>query len=70
MSLDEAALFELVVRAYRSGVLDKLVVLLGKTIEEALEEGNLTTWELLNMVDEADDASFAKANGVKPALFR
>lgn len=64
MSLDQAALFEVVVRAYRSGVLDKLVVLLGNAIEEALEEGNLTTWELLNMADEADDASFANANGL------
>ena len=64
MSLDQKALFEVVSCARRNGVLEKLMVLLGEAIEEALEEGDLTTWELLQMVDEAENASLAKADGL------
>ena len=38
MSLDQKALFEVVSCAHRNGVLEKLMVLLGEAIEEALEE--------------------------------
>lgn len=64
MSLDQKALFEVISCAHRNGVLEKLMVLLGEAIEEALEEGNLTTWELLHMVDEVEDASLAMADGL------
>ena len=64
MSLDQKALFEVVSCAHRNGVLEKLMVLLGEAMEEALEEGNLTTWELLQMLDDVEDASLAKADGL------
>jgi hypothetical protein len=64
MSLDQKALFEVVSCAHRNGVLQKIMVLLGEAIEEALQEGNLTTWELLHMLDDVEDASLAKADGL------
>ncbi len=64
MSLDQKALFEAVSCAHRNGVLEKLMVPLGQAIEEALEEGNLTTWELLQMLDDVEDASLAKADAL------
>ena len=64
MSLDQKALFELVSCAHRNGTLQKMMVLLGGAIEEALEEGNLTTYELLHMLDDMEDASLAKADGL------
>lgn len=64
MSLDQKALFEVVSCAHRNGALQKMMVLLGEAVEEALEEGNLTTWELLHMLDDMEDASLAKADGL------
>ena len=64
MSLDQKAIFEVVSCAHRNGVLEKMMVLLGEAIEEALEEGNLTTYELLHMLDDMEDASLAKADGL------
>ena len=64
MSLDQKALYEVVSCAHRNGVLEKMMVLLGEAMEEALEEGNLTTWELLQMLDDVEDASLAKADGL------
>jgi hypothetical protein len=64
MALDQKALFEVVSCAHRNGVLQKMMALLGEAIEEALEEGNLTPWELLHMLDDMEEASFAKADGL------
>ncbi len=64
MSLDQKALFDAVACAHRNGVLQKTMVLLGEAIEEALEEGNLTTYELLHMLDDVEDATLAAADGV------
>jgi hypothetical protein len=64
MSLDQKALFDVLSCAERNGVLEKLMVLLGQGIEEALEEGGLNTGDLLNMLDEAEDASLVKADGL------
>jgi hypothetical protein len=64
MSLDQKALFDAVSCAHRNGALEKMMVLLGEAIEEALEEGNLTTYELLHMLDDVEDATLAKVDGL------
>ena len=64
MSLDQKALFDVLSCAQRNGVLEKLMVLLGQGIEEALEEGDLNTADLLNMLDETEDASLVRADGL------
>lgn len=64
MSLDQNEVFDVVTCAYRSGALDKLLSVQGEAIEAALEEGNLTMWELLNAVEEVDEETIAKIDGL------
>ena len=64
MSLDQKAFFEVISCGQRNGVLEKLMVLLGQGIEQALEEGALNTADLLNMLDEVEEASLVKADGL------
>ncbi len=64
MSLDQKALFDVLSCAQRNGVLEKLMVFLGQGIEEALEEGGLNTGDLLNMLDEVEEESLVKADGL------
>jgi hypothetical protein len=64
MSLDQNEVFDVVACAYRTGVLDKLLSVQGEAIETALEEGGLTMWELLNAVEEIDEGTIAKLDGL------
>ena len=64
MTLDQKGVYDVVACAHRTGVLDKLLSMQGEAIEAALEEEDITMWELLNAVEEVDDETIAKLDGL------
>jgi hypothetical protein len=55
MAVDKQRVFDVLRCAQRLGALDKLLAILGQAVEEALDEGNLTTLEVLAQMDDVQE---------------
>ncbi|MBN2025215.1 MAG: hypothetical protein JW854_00430 [Actinobacteria bacterium] len=60
MSLDPAEVFNVMQCAYRNGVLDKFMVIQGEALEGVIAETGMNMGDLLNRLDEADEATVMK----------
>ena len=60
MSLDPADVFRVMQCAYRNGVLDKFMVLQGEALEGVMADTGMNMGDLLNRLDEADEATVMK----------
>ena len=60
MSLDPADVFRVMQCAYRNGVLDKFMVIQGEALEGVMADTGMNMGDLLNRLDEADEATVMK----------
>ena len=60
MSLDPAEVFKVMQCAYRNGVLDKFMVIQGEALEGVIAETGMNMGDLLNRLDEAEEATVMK----------
>jgi len=60
LSLDPAEVFKVMQCAYRNGVLDKFMVIQGEALEGVIAETGMNMGDLLNRLDEADEATVMK----------
>lgn len=60
LSLDPAEVFRVMQCAYRNGVLDKFMVIQGQAMEEVMARTGMNMGDLLNRLDEADEATVMK----------
>jgi len=60
LALDPAEVFRVMQCAYRNGVLDKFMVIQGKAMEEVMASTGMNMGDLLNRLDEADEATVMK----------
>lgn len=60
MSLDPAEVFRVMQCAYRNGVLDKFMVIQGEALEGVMADTGMNMGDLLNRLDEADEATVMK----------
>jgi hypothetical protein len=60
LSLDPAEVFKVMQCAYRNGVLDKFMVIQGEALEGVMAETGMNMGDLLNRLDEAEEATVIK----------
>jgi len=60
LSLDPAEVFKVMQCAYRNGVLDKFMVIQGEALEGVIAETGMNMGDLLNRLDEAEEATVMK----------
>jgi hypothetical protein len=60
LSLDPAEVFRVMQCAYRNGVLDKFMVIQGEALEGVMADTGMNMGDLLNRLDEADEATVMK----------
>ena len=60
MALDPKEVFQVMQCAYRNGVLDKFMAIQGDALEQVMEEANVNMGDLLNRLDEAEEATVMK----------
>ena len=60
MSLDPQEVFNVMQCAYRNGVLDKFMVIQGEALEGVIAETGMNMGDLLNRLDEAEEATVMK----------
>ena len=62
MPINPGEVYDVMECAYRHGVLDKFMAIQGDALEAVMEEGNLTMGDLLNRMDEAEEATVQKVD--------
>ena len=62
MPIDPGEVYDVMECAYRHGVLDKFMVIQGEALEAVMEETDLNMGDLLNRMDEAEEASVQKVD--------
>jgi hypothetical protein len=60
VSLDPQEVFKVMQCAYRNGVLDKFMVIQGEALEGVIADTGLNMGDLLNRLDEAEEATVMK----------
>jgi hypothetical protein len=60
--IDPGEVYDVMECAYRHGVLDKFMAIQGEALEAVMEEGNLNMGDLLNRMDEAEEATVQKVD--------
>ena len=64
MPLDPTDVFKVMQCAYRHGVLDKFMVIQGQALEGVIAETGMNMGDLLNRLDEAEEATVNKIDGL------
>ena len=62
MPIDPGEVYDVMECAYRHGVLDKFTIIQGEALEAVMEEANLNMGDLLNRMDEAEEATVQKVD--------
>ena len=62
MPIDPGEVYDVMECAYRHGVLDKFMTIQGEALEAVMEETDLNMGDLLNRMDEAEEASVQKVD--------
>jgi hypothetical protein len=62
LALDPKEVFQVMQCAYRNGVLDKFMAIQGEALEQVMEEGDVNMGDLLNRMDEAEEATVMKVD--------
>jgi hypothetical protein len=60
LALDPKEVFQVMQCAYRNGVLDKFMTIQGEALEQVMEEADVNMGDLLNRLDEAEEATVMK----------